>query len=300
MQQDKEQPRAENGTRNLADEDLTQAVLASFAEAQPERFQQIVQSLVKHLHAFVKDVALTEEEWFRGIDFLTRTGYITDEKRQEFILLSDVLGVSMLVIGLNNKKPAEATASTVFGPFFFEGSPAFANGDDIANGASGEPCFMQGRVLSITGEPLANAHIEIWQADDEGFYDVQYKDLSQAQGRGHLSSDSEGRYYFWSVKPQAYPIPDDGPVGELMNAAHRSPMRPAHVHFMITLTGYKTLITHVFKEGDRYLDSDAVFGVKSSLITGFERHEPGIAPDGKHMNVAFYTMNYDFLLASDD
>ncbi len=300
MKQDKEQPIANNGTRNLTDEDLTQAVLASFADARPERFQQIVQSLVRHLHAFVKDVELTEEEWFRGIDFLTRTGHITDEKRQEFILLSDVLGVSMLVIGLNNKKPAEATASTVFGPFFFEGSPVFANGDDIANGAPGEPCFMQGRVLSITGEPLANAPIEVWQADEEGFYDVQYKELSQARGRGHLYSDSEGRYYFWSVRPEAYPIPDDGPVGELMNAANRSPMRPAHVHFMIKLPGYKTLITHVFKEGDRYLDSDAVFGVKSSLITSFERHEPGIAPDGKHMDVPFYTMNYDFILAPDD
>ena len=158
---------------------------------------------------------------------------------------------------------------------------------------------MQGRVLSLTGEPLANAQIEIWQADDEGFYDVQYKELEQARGRGHLSSDSEGRYYFWSVRPEAYPIPDDGPVGELMNAAHRSPMRPAHVHFMITLPGYKTLITHVFKEGDRYLDSDAVFGVKSSLITNFERHESGLAPDGRQMNVPFYTMNYDFILAPD-
>jgi hydroxyquinol 1,2-dioxygenase len=296
MDQQKEKPMA-NGARNLADENLTRAVLASFGDCKSERFQQVVQSLVRHLHAFVKEVELTEEEWFRGIDFLTRTGHITDDKRQEFILLSDVLGVSMLVIEINNKKPAEATASTVLGPFFVEGSPQFANGDDLANGAPGEPCFMQGRVLSFTGEPIPDAHIEVWQADDKGFYDVQYKERSHARGRGHLYSDREGRYYFWSVRPEAYPIPDDGPVGELLDTANRSSMRPAHVHFMIRAPGYKTLITHVFKEGDRHLDSDAVFGVKSSLITRFERHEPGTAPDGKTMDRPFYTMSYDFILA---
>jgi hydroxyquinol 1,2-dioxygenase len=299
MDQDKEKPIVQ-GTRNLADEDLTQAVLATFDHSRSERFQRIMQSLVRHLHAFVKDVELTEDEWFAAIDFLTRTGHITDDKRQEFVLLSDVLGVSMQVIGINNKKPVGATASTVFGPFFFEGSPGFSNGDDIANGAVGEPCFIQGRVLSITGEPVPDAHMEIWQADEDGFYDVQYKDASLVQGRGHLHSDKEGNYYFWSVRPEAYPIPYDGPVGDLLTAANRSPMRPAHVHFMITRSGYKTLITHVFKDGDPYLDSDAVFGVKSSLVTSFERHEPGIAPDGKKLDVPFYTMRYDFVLAPNE
>lgn len=299
MEQNKEKPIAQS-TRNLADEDLTQAVLATFEHAQTERYKQVLQSLVTHLHAFIKDVELTEEEWFKAINFLTRTGHITDDKRQEFVLLSDVLGVSMQVIEINNKKPAEATATTVFGPFFHEGSPRFSNGDDIAGGASGQPCFVHGRVLSLTGEPLAGALIDIWQADDEGFYDVQYKDADLVQGRGHLYSDSEGNYYFWSVRPEAYPIPYDGPVGELLEAANRSPMRPAHIHFMITLAGYKTLITHVFKEGDQYLDSDAVFGVKSSLVTSFDRHEPGIAPDGKQMGVPFYTMNYDFVLAPNE
>ena len=239
---------------------------------------------------------LTEDEWFKGIEFLTRTGHITDDKRQEFILLSDVLGVSMLVIGLNHKTSARATASTVFGPFFVEDSPPFENGDDIANGAPGEPCFLHGRVLSTSGEPIPNALIEIWQADENGFYDVQQKESSHVYGRGHLTSDAEGRYFFWSVKPAAYPIPQDGPVGELLEAANRSPMRPAHVHFMIKAPGYKTLITHVFKEADPYLDSDAVFGVRSSLITSFEYHEPGIAPDGKNMVVPFYIMRYDFFL----
>ena len=286
-----------NGTRNLADEDLTRAVLRSFEGAESERFKEVAQSLVKHLHAFVSEVKLTEEEWFRGIDFLTRAGHITDDNRQEFILLSDVLGVSMLVVGLNNRKPEDATDSTVFGPFFVEGSPRYENGDDIANGAPGEPCLMQGRVLSVAGEAIPGARIEVWQADDEGFYDVQYDDIEGSRGRGHLFSDDEGRYRFWSVRPEAYPIPDDGPVGDLLKAAGRSPMRPAHVHFMVEAPGYEKLITHVFEDGDEHLDSDAVFGVKSSLITSFERHEPGVAPDGRQMTVPFYTMSYDLVLA---
>src|SRR5213592_2911206 len=175
---------ASNTARDLADEDLTQAVLASFAHSKSERFREVVQSLVRHLHAFASEVELTEEEWFQGIEFLTRTGHITDDKRQEFILLSDVLGLSMLVVGINNRRPPEATESTVFGPFFVEGSPGFANGDDIAQGAPGEPCLMQGRIVDVDGAPVAGAHIEVWQADEDGFYDVQYRDLDHAQGRG--------------------------------------------------------------------------------------------------------------------
>lgn len=299
MEQDRDKP-IPNGTRNLTDEDITQAVLDSFGKSHSERFQVVMESLVRHMHDFVKEIQLTEDEWFKAIDYLTRTGHITDDKRQEFILLSDVLGTSMLVIDINNKQYRGATASTVFGPFFFEGSPQFVNGDDIANGAAGEPCYIQGRVLSTTGEPLPNAHIEVWQADDNGFYDVQDKSSSAIWGRGHLSADKDGYYAFWSVKPAAYPIPEDGPVGELLHAANRSPMRPAHVHFMIRVPGYKTLITHIFAKGDKYLDSDAVFGVKSTLIADFERHEPGIAPDGKQMDVPFYSMHYDFLLARSE
>lgn len=290
----------DNQRRNLSDEDLTQAVLASFAGSKSERLKEVTESLVKHLHGFISDVQLTEDEWFKGIDYLTRTGHITDDKRQEFVLLSDVLGVSMLVIGINNRRPPEATESTVFGPFFVEGSPRFKNGDDISKGAPGEPCFMQGRVLSIDGEPIPDARIEVWQADEDGFYDVQYGDLDGARGRGHFYSDAEGRYYFWSVKPEAYPIPDDGPVGELLDAANRSPMRPAHVHFMVKAPGYQTLITHVFDEEDRHLDSDAVFGVKSSLVTEFAKQGPGTASDGREMEEPFYTMNYDIVLAPAD
>jgi hydroxyquinol 1,2-dioxygenase len=270
---------------NLADEELTQAVVASFAGAESERFKQLAESLVKHLHAFAADVRLTEAEWFAGIDFLTRTGHITDDKRQEFVLLSDVLGLSMLVIGMNHHTPPTATPSTVFGPFFVEGSPAFENGDDIAVGFSGERCLMSGRVLGVDGEPVAGARVEIWQADDAGFYDVQYGD--EPRGRGHLFSGSDGGFAFWSVKPEAYPIPADGPVGELLQAGARGPMRPAHVHFMVTADGYQKLITHVFAEGDEYLATDAVFGVRSALIAPFER-------DGDH-----WSMHYDLVLAPE-
>jgi hydroxyquinol 1,2-dioxygenase len=284
-------------TRNLADEDLTNAVLASFDGAKTARFKTIAESLVKHLHAFASEVQLTEAEWFTGIDFLTRTGHITDDKRQEFVLLSDVLGLSMLVVGLNNRRPSQATESTVFGPFFVENSPAFENGDDIAHGFSGEPCHMAGRVVNVAGEPVAGARVEVWQADDDGFYDVQYDDLDEARGRGHLFTGEDGRFSFWSVKPEAYPIPADGPVGELLAAGGRGPMRPAHVHFMVTAAGYQRLITHVFVEGDQYLDSDAVFGVRSNLIGPFEHHEAGEAPDGKRMDEPYWTMSYDLVLA---
>ena len=270
---------------NLADEELTHAVVASFAGAESERFKQLAESLVKHLHAFAADVRLTEAEWFAGIDFLTRTGHITTDQRQEFVLLSDVLGLSMLVIGMNHRHPPAATPSTVFGPFFLTDSPEFANGDDIARGFSGEPCHMQGRVLDLDGTPVPGARVEVWQADDAGFYDVQYEDLDEPRGRGHLFTDKDGRFAFWSVKPEAYPIPADGPVGELLEAGGRSPMRPAHVHFMVTADGYQRLITHVFVKGDDHLETDAVFGVRTPLIGSFEH-------DGDH-----WTMSYDLVLA---
>jgi hydroxyquinol 1,2-dioxygenase len=284
-------------TQNLADEDLTQAVLASFRDSRSERFAEVVRSLVAHLHAFAAEVELTEEEWFAGVEFLTRAGHITDDKRQELILLSDVLGLSMLVVGLHHSKHAHATPSTVLGPFFVEGSPRFANGDDIANGAPGEPCLVQGRVLSVTGEPVEGARIEVWQADDDGFYDVQHDGLEEPRGRGHLFSEPDGRFWFWSVKPQHYPIPSDGPVGELLRAANRSPMRPAHVHFLVAADGYETVTTHLFADGDPHLDSDAVFGVKSELIASVVRHEPGRAPDGRQLDRRYWSITYDIVVA---
>jgi len=294
---DPQEPAIPDGARNLSGDTLTAAVLASFSHCASDRLTQIMASLIRHLHAFVGEVQLTEEEWTSGIDFLTRVGHITTDQRQEFILLSDVLGVSMQVIGINHQRPAGATESTVFGPFFTTNSPRYANGDDMANGAPGEPCYMHGAVRSLDGAPIPDARIEVWQADDLGHYDVQYDGLESARGRGHLFSASDGRYAFWSLLPTAYPIPNDGPVGDLLTAARRSPMRPAHVHFMITAPGYHSLVTHVFAEGDRYLDTDAVFGVKSSLIVPFERHEAGIAPDGRQMEQPYSTTRYDFVLA---
>jgi hydroxyquinol 1,2-dioxygenase len=310
------------GTRDLSDEKLTRTVISSFEGSGSERFREVMQALVKHLHAFAGEVRLTEEEWFAAIRFLTRTGQISNDRRQEFILLSDVLGLSMLVVGLNHghgdagvtepgeaveslgagngalsRGPTHATEATVFGPFYVEGAPLVENGGDLANGAPGEPCFVEGRVLSASGEPIGGAHLDVWQADDDGLYDVQYEGLDEARGRGHLYADGEGRFRFRTVKPEPYPIPTDGPVGELLNAANRSPMRASHVHFMVSADGYETVTTHIFKRGDEYLDSDSVFGVKESLIADFERHEPGTAPDGTRMDEPFWTVAYDFVLA---
>jgi hydroxyquinol 1,2-dioxygenase len=285
--------------RNLADADLTRAVEASFENTPDPRLRQVLQALVRHLHAFASEVELTEDEWFAAIDFLTRTGHKCDDKRQEFVLASDVLGLSMLVIGINHRHPTGATESTVFGPFFVEGSPGFQNGDDIANGAPGAPCFVSGTVRSVDGDPIPGAHIEIWQADEDGLYDVQYDGLDEARGRGHLSADDEGRYWFWTVQPEAYPIPTDGPVGELLDATHRSPMRPAHIHFMVKAPGYQTLITHVFDGADEYLDTDAVFGVRSSLLATFDHHEPGTAPDGRELTAPYRSTSFDLILARE-
>jgi hydroxyquinol 1,2-dioxygenase len=285
--------------RNLADADLTRAVETSFDGTPDPRLRELMQALVRHLHGFATEVGLTEEEWFAAIDFLTRTGHITDDKRQEFILASDTLGLSMLVVGMSHRRPPGATESTVFGPFFIEGSPGFQNGDDLANGAPGVPCFMSGTVRSTDGEPVPGALLDIWQADEDGFYDVQYEGLDEARGRGHLHSDDEGRYWFWTVQPEAYPIPTDGPVGNMLAATSRSPMRPAHVHFKVTAPGYQTLITHVFDESDQYLDTDAVFGVRSSLLATFEHHDPGAAPDGREMDAPWRSARFDLILAPE-
>src|SRR6476469_3928082 len=203
-------------TRNAADDEFTQAVIRSFDGAESERARELLTGLVRHVHAFAREVGLTEDEWRAGIDFLTRTGHITDERRQEFVLLSDVLGLSMLTIGLHRGDAPGATESTVFGPFFVEGSPAVARGGDLSAGAPGERCAVAARVTDTRGEPIAGARVEVWQADEEGFYDVQRDGLDHPQGRGHLETGEDGRLWFWTVKPEAYPIPADGPVGELL------------------------------------------------------------------------------------
>ena len=279
---------------------LEDQVVASFAAAKDDRFAEIATSLVRHLHAFLADVRLTEGEWAAAIDFLTRTGQISDDKRQEFILLSDVLGASMAVIDLNHPTGGAATESTVLGPFFVEDAPDFPLGADIAGGAPGTPCFVDGTVRGTGGQPVPGAVLEIWQSDEDGRYDVQYPDLDAPRGRGRLRADDAGRYSFWTVHPEAYPIPDDGPVGELLAAAGRGPMRPAHVHFKVAAPGYRTLVTHVFTADSDHLDDDAVFGVKRSLIFDFTAHEPGEAPDGRRLDVPFHTAHFDITLGSEN
>ena len=282
--------------RNVDENSLTEIVLARHAGADNPRLKQIMTSLVQHLHAFAREVSLTEDEWFAGVRFLTEIGHITDDKRQEFILLSDTLGLSMLVTAMNNRKPHGCTESTVLGPFFVNGAPEFQNGDDMANGAKGEPCFVSGRVTALDGSPIPGAAIEVWQADSDGFYDVQYQGETAAQARGKLRSLPDGSFHFRSITAESYPIPYDGPVGRMLEALGRHPWRPAHLHFMIEAPGYDRLITHVFRSGDQYLDSDAVFGVRSSLIADWKRCEAGLAPDGTKMDRPFSTLDFTFVL----
>jgi protocatechuate 3,4-dioxygenase beta subunit len=275
---------------------VTAEVLATFNAAAAPRYREVMQSLVRHLHAFARDVRLTESQWQQGIDFLTRTGHITDDRRQEFILLSDVLGLSMLTVAINAPASAGATESTVVGPFFTDESPEVPLGGDITGEAKGRPCYVSGTVRGTGGEPVPGARIEVWESDEDGFYDVQYPD-GRIGGRGWLRSAPDGEYRFWSVRPAPYPIPDDGPVGDLLAAAGRGPMRPAHLHFKVEAPGYRTLITHIFVAGDPYLDRDAVFGVKQSLITDFTEHPAGPGPDGRPLDGPWTSVEFDIVLA---
>ena len=285
--------------RNIDQNTITPAFLARLANCGNPRLRQIMTSLVTHLHSFAREVALTEEEWMQGIQFLTATGQMCDAKRQEFVLLSDTLGLSMLVVAQNNTKPTGATEATVFGPFHVADAPFVEQGADLSGGAPGMPLFVDARVVSADGTPIVNAEVDVWQADDDGLYDVQRPELGDVRrARGVLRSDAQGRVRFRSITPTAYPVPTDGPVGRMLQATGRHPWRPAHVHFIIQAEGYERLITHIFPEGDEYLDSDVVFGVRSSLIGAFVRHESGVAPDGSATDGPFYTLAQTFVLAS--
>jgi hydroxyquinol 1,2-dioxygenase len=289
-------------TQRQIEERLTAEVVASFANTPDPRLRELLESLTRHLHSFIREVRLTEREWTRAIEFLTAAGHITDDKRQEFILLSDVLGASMQTIAVNNEAHGDATEATVFGPFFVEQSPLVGNGGDIAAGAPGVPCWVEGSVRDTAGNPIAGARIEAWEADEDGFYDVQYTD-DRVSGRGHLFSRPDGTFAFWGVTPTPYPIPDDGPVGTLLEATRRSPMRAAHLHFMVTAEGFRTLVTHVFVEGDPQLEiGDSVFGVKESLVKRFAEQPPGTpAPDGRALGDLPWTRTrFDVVLAPQD
>jgi hydroxyquinol 1,2-dioxygenase len=277
--------------------DLLDRVIRSFDDCRDPRLKQLMTALVRHLHAFVREVRLTEEEWTQAIEFLTATGHITDDKRQEFILLSDVLGLSMQTIAINNEAYGNATEATVFGPFFVANSPEIPIGGDISGGAPGEPCWVEGTVTDSEGHPLAGARIEVWEADDDGLYDVQYDD-DRVAARAHLFSDADGRYSFWAITPTPYPIPHDGPVGRMLAAVGRSPMRASHLHFMVTAEGQRTLVTHIFVRGDELLGSDTVFGVKESLVKDFQREAPGTpTPDGRAVDGTWSHVTFDIVLA---
>lgn len=253
----------------FSEERSAEVVAASFAQA-PPRLQQVLSSLVRHVHAFVKDVELTEEEWAQGIDFLTRTGQMCDSTRQEFILLSDVLGVSMLVETINHRAAGRSTESTVTGPFHVVESPPRALGDTIALAGEGDPCLVTGQVTGPDSKPVAGAQIDVWQASADGFYDVQQPGIQPERNlRGLFTADGEGRFWFRTIVPSHYPIPDDGPVGSLLRASGRHQFRPAHIHFLVSAPGYRPVTTHLFVDGSPYLDSDAVFGVKESLVRDF-------------------------------
>ena len=240
------------------------------------RLAKVMTALVRHLHEFAKEVELTEQEWAIGIDFLTRTGGICSPERQEFILLSDTLGFSMLVDAINNRRPEGATENTVFGPFHVEGAPVRAMGDSISLDGKGKPCLYEGRVLDLDGRPIAGAKIDVWCDNEDGFYDVQQPDVQPKwNNRGVFLTGPDGRYSFVGIKPVSYPIPDDGPVGQMLAALGRHPFRPAHMHYLVTAPGFEKLVTHTFVGGDPYLDSDTVFGVKKSLIAPFEAVEGG-------------------------
>lgn len=290
-------------------EEIVKAVIARMDDCKDARFKQIMTSLVTHMHAFAREVDLTPDEWMGAIQFLTATGQKCDDKRQEFILLSDTLGMSMLVVALAQKrgklaakgkmKPGdfEPTEATVQGPFYWENAPVFPLGGDITAGAPGEPAYYTGKITGTGGEPIANCCLDLWSGDGEGFYDLQRGDGTEMHLRGRIYTDAKGEYRFWAIKPQLYPVPVDGPAGDMLTRMGRHPFRPGHIHMMVYAPGYQTLTTHLFSGDSPYLDSDAVFGVRESLIIQYTTHPPGPAPEGRTMTTPWHQASYDFRLA---
>lgn len=281
--------------------DSAEVVISRNADCRDERLRQVMAVVVRKLHEAVKEIEPSQEEWMAAIQFLTETGQMCNEWRQEYILLSDVLGVSMLVDAINNRKPSAASESTVLGPFHVEGVPELPMGANICRDAKGEDMFVSGRILDVDGRAVDGAVIDVWQANDEGFYDVQQKGIQpEFNLRGKFRTAADGQYWFRAVKPKFYPIPDDGPVGQLLGKLGRHPYRPAHLHYIIKAEGFQPLVTHIFDPDDPYINSDAVFGVKGSLLARFEKIDDperarNIGFAGPYWNVA-----HDFVLARDE
>ncbi len=269
-------------------DELTAEVIASFSKTPDPRLKEIMQSLVKHLHAFAKEVHLTDEEWFAGIKFLTDSGDMCSEVRQEFILLSDTLGLSSLVDLINHAKGNDlATEPTILGPFHVQNSPLLKYGESIVQRSlsEGEPATVRGRVLDTNGNPIAGAVIDVWQTDANGLYDIQESTDVSGNLRGRFTSESDGRYEFQTIRPVPYPIPNDGPVGKMLRSVNRHEWRAAHIHAIVEAKGFNSVTTHIFDKESKYLDSDTVFGVKGSLIKSFEKQADG------HL-----LLNHDFVL----
>ena len=285
--------------------ELTQAVLARLEGAADPRFAEVMRSLITHLHAFIREVDLKPDEWMNGIQFLTAVGQTCTDKRQEFILLSDTLGASMMVVMLDQARAmakeraglraTEATEATVQGPYYWEGAPDLPLGANIAEGVSGEPTFYSGRITDTSGQPLRGALLDLWSGDGDGNYDMQIEGAEMA-ARARIRTDEQGRYWFWSIRPTYYPVPVDGPVGRMLGGMGRHPNRPGHIHMKVSAPGHVPLTTHLFVANSPYIDSDAVFGVRPSLIVDYEKHPAGQAPDGRVMEQPYWSAHYDFCL----
>lgn len=285
-------------TGYFTEENSADVVIGRMKAAKDARFHQVMSAVIRHLHELVKEVEPTNDEWMAAIQFLTKTGQISTDWRQEYILLSDTLGVSMLVDAINNRKPSGATETTVLGPFHVSDAPRYDNGADICLDGKGAPLLVQGRVLDTEGLPVANALLDVWQTNEDGFYDVQQKGVQPEMNlRGIFQTDAEGRYWFRSVKPRFYPIPSDGPVGQLLERMGRHPYRPAHIHFIVGAEGFEPITTHIFSPDCPYLHSDTVFGVKESLIADYRQADDAARAAELGLPNPFWSVTCDFVLA---
>ncbi|QIG45075.1 catechol 1,2-dioxygenase [Nocardioides anomalus] len=279
----------------VTEQNITELAKQRWATAHDERIRELLTGLVQHLHDFAREVRLTEAEWMAAVQWLTRTGQISDEKREEFILASDVLGLSMLVVQMNHRFDPAATPATVLGPFHIDGSPERGYAEDMSEGLPGVPLFVSGTVRALDGTPIGGAVLDVWQADEEGAYEAQLP-VEEARLRAKYATREDGTYCLRTIAPKGYSIPMDGPVGDLIRRTEISHFRPAHVHFLLNVPGHRPLITHLFEDGAEYLDSDVVFGTKQELVVRYEHHEPGPAPDGTTLTEPWVSATYDFVL----
>jgi len=279
----------------VTEDNITELAAGRWGTAHDERTREVLTAMVRHLHAFAREVRLTEDEWMAAIQWLTRSGQISDEKRMELILASDVVGLSMLVVQMNHRFDPGATPATVLGPFHIDGSPELDYAADMSQGLPGVPLFVSGTVRGLDGTPIGGAVLDVWQADEDGAYEAQLA-VDEARLRAKYTARPDGTYCIRTIAPKGYSIPMDGPVGDLIKQTEISHYRPAHVHFLLNEPGFRPLITHLFEEGADYLDSDVVFGTKQELVVGYEHHEPGPTPDGGTSEVPWASATYDFVL----